>query len=78
MEVDPLPFASVFHAPEFTPEAASREARSLSSFLASQTTEQRAQYLAHLSSVLELARQSEDVEMLPTDMKGKGKGKAKE
>jgi hypothetical protein len=75
MEIDPLPFASVFRAPEFTPEAASREARSLSSFLASQTAEQRAQYLAHLSSVLELAKQSEDIEMPPTDRKGKGKAK---
>jgi hypothetical protein len=75
MEVDPLPFASVFCTPEFTPEAASHEARSLSSFLVSQTAEQCAQYLAHLSSVLELAKQSEDVEMPPTDRKGKGKAK---
>jgi hypothetical protein len=75
MEVDPLPFATVFRTPEFTPEAASREARSLSSFLASQMAEQRAQYLAHLSSVLELAKQEEDVDMLSADRKGKGKAK---
>ncbi len=75
MEVDPLPFATVFRAPEFTPEAASRNAWNLSSFLASQTVEQRIQYLAHLASVLELAKQDEDMDMSSADRKGKGKAK---
>jgi hypothetical protein len=75
MEVDPLPFAAVFRTPEFTPEAASHDARNLSSFLASQTAEQRVQYLAHLASVLELAKQGEDADVSSTDRKGKGKAK---
>jgi hypothetical protein len=75
MEVDPLPFATVFRAPEFTPEAASHDAQNLSSFLASQMADQRIQYLAHLASVLELAKQGEDVDMSSADRKGKGKVK---
>jgi hypothetical protein len=37
--------------------------------------EKCAQYLAHLSSALELAKQDEDVDMPLADRKGKGKAK---
>jgi hypothetical protein len=74
MEVD-LPPPGVFQVSDLTPEAAAREAQHLSSLLASQTAERRAQYLAHLASVLELAQQSVDAEMPPGDRKGKGKAK---
>jgi hypothetical protein len=47
--------------------------QNLAAHLSTLTIEQRAQYMGHFVSVLELV--SQDVEMPPVDRKGKGKAK---
>jgi hypothetical protein len=71
--MEPAPFSFLSRDPEFTSDSVARDAQNLAAHLSTLTTEQRAQYVAHFASVLELA--SQDVEMPPMDRKGKGKAK---
>ncbi|KAJ7173819.1 hypothetical protein C8R46DRAFT_1215734 [Mycena filopes] len=76
MEEDPSPLSAFFaEVEEFTPENATRDAARISSFLADQPIELRAQFLSHIASVMNIVEDELGVEMPAMDRKGKGKAR---
>ncbi|KAJ7143641.1 hypothetical protein C8R46DRAFT_1232725 [Mycena filopes] len=76
MGEDPSPLSAFFaEVEEFTPENATRDAARISSFLADQPIELRAQFLSHIASVMNIVEDELGVEMPVMDRKGKGKAR---